>query len=181
MFIAPRTSINEPTDSELLDAAPPHIDYRECEPWITVRLLDWNNPYDSPARIADWLRRLLRRSRSSTGTPVDHEEPQAFRLYARPPELPLPSCRFTKSAAAGFRRCPPRVRHRLAQRFDALAKGQKTWSDRESTAISVRGSHGLFRIRQGHYRAIYSYDEQDFIVVAVGHRREVYKQIMALP
>ena len=39
----------------------------------------------------------------------------------------------------------------------------------------LKGSAHSYRIREGDYRVIYEVEEQEIIIMSVGHRREVYR------
>lgn len=65
-----------------------------------------------------------------------------------------------------------RDRQRLVNRVLALAA-----EPRPPGCEKLAGVEGRFRIRQGHYRVIYSVDDalRAIEIVKVGHRREVYR------
>ena len=62
---------------------------------------------------------------------------------------------------------------RIAKAIDNLGN-----APRPSGATALRGESGLLRIRVGDYRIIYSIDDTvlTVLVVAIGHRREVYQR-----
>ncbi len=61
---------------------------------------------------------------------------------------------------------------RLIEKIKSLAT-----QPRPSGAEKLAGRPGLYRVRQGNYRVIYSVDDQSHVVdvVKVGHRRDVYR------
>jgi mRNA interferase RelE/StbE len=63
--------------------------------------------------------------------------------------------------------------HRIAKAIDNLGN-----DPRPSGATALQGESGLLRIRVGDYRIIYSIDDTvlTVLVVAIGHRREVYQR-----
>lgn len=64
--------------------------------------------------------------------------------------------------------------------FDAVLSAVKDLADSPGPkGVEKIKSAGLWRIRQGDYRVIYSIDDmqQLVIVVRIGHRREVYRSI----
>jgi len=65
-----------------------------------------------------------------------------------------------------------RDRQRLVNRVLALAA-----QPRPPGCEKLAGVEGRFRIRQGHYRVIYSVDDtrRAVEIMKVGHRREVYR------
>jgi mRNA interferase RelE/StbE len=75
---------------------------------------------------------------------------------------------FTGAAARQWAKLPAAVRDRLRRRLHALAQGQPTRLKRLS------GSRAL-RLRVGDYRVVFDENGNTITVVAVGHRREVYR------
>lgn len=65
-----------------------------------------------------------------------------------------------------------RDRQRIVGRVQTLAK-----EPRPPGCEKLAGPSGLFRVRQGDYRVIYSVDDvhRTVDVIKVGHRREVYR------
>ncbi len=65
-----------------------------------------------------------------------------------------------------------RDRQRIVGRIHSLAT-----EPRPSGCEKLASLSGLFRVRQGQYRVIYSVDDLDrsIVVIKVGHRREVYR------
>ncbi|MDO8637104.1 MAG: type II toxin-antitoxin system RelE/ParE family toxin [Dehalococcoidia bacterium] len=64
--------------------------------------------------------------------------------------------------------------------FDAVLSAVKDLANSpRPKGIEKIKSAGLWRIRQGDYRVIYSLDDKQqlVIVVRIGHRREVYRSI----
>ncbi|MCP9823988.1 type II toxin-antitoxin system RelE/ParE family toxin [Synechococcus sp. EJ6-Ellesmere] len=61
---------------------------------------------------------------------------------------------------------------RLIEKIKSLAT-----EPRPQGAEKLAGRSNLYRVRQGHYRVIYSVDDQERVVdvVKVGHRRDVYR------
>ena len=62
---------------------------------------------------------------------------------------------------------------RIAKAIDTLGN-----DPRPAGATALQGESGLLRIRVGDYRIIYSIDDTvlTVLVVAIGHRREVYQR-----
>ncbi len=60
----------------------------------------------------------------------------------------------------------------------AKAIGNLGHDPRPAGATALQGEYGLLRIRVGDYRIIYSIDDTvlTVLVVAIGHRREVYQR-----
>ena len=46
---------------------------------------------------------------------------------------------------------------------------------RHSNVLALAGNPGVYRLRQGDWRAVFRIEEQDIVVIRVAHRREVYK------
>ena len=86
----------------------------------------------------------------------------AFRVIIRP------------SAAKSISKLPPKICRQIISRIEGLA-GNPRPDGREQ----LRGDTGFFRIRSGDYRILYVIHDRELIVVVVrvGHRREVYRQL----
>ena len=65
-----------------------------------------------------------------------------------------------------------RDRQRLVSRIQSLSR-----NPRPGGCEKLAGPESLFRVRQGHYRVIYTIDDgaRTVEVIKVGHRREVYR------
>jgi mRNA interferase RelE/StbE len=79
---------------------------------------------------------------------------------------------LTPSALRAFRKLERGVQVRLAHLIDSLAFNPRTHG-----SVKLSGEENLYRVRTGDYRIIYSIEDDVLIVliVAVGHRREVYR------
>ena len=68
-----------------------------------------------------------------------------------------------------------RDRQRIVGRIQSLAT-----EPRPPGCEKLAGLSGLFRVRQGQYRVLYSVDDLDrsIVVIKVGHRREVYRSAL---
>ena len=75
------------------------------------------------------------------------------------------------SAARELEDLPAKERHRIIARIQKLAG-----DPRPPTCEKLAGEE-KYRLRQGHYRILYSVDDaaQDVTVVKTGHRRDVYR------
>ena len=57
-----------------------------------------------------------------------------------------------------------------------LDKIEKELSERANTYPALKGPFaGLRKLRVGDYRVVFAINEQDVIILRVGHRREIYK------
>ena len=85
---------------------------------------------------------------------------------------PLYVITYRKSVAKELRKLSPVDRVHIVNRILALAANP--WPE---GAVSLQGSAGMLRIRQGDYRIIYQVSASELIVlvVKIGHRREVYR------
>jgi len=78
---------------------------------------------------------------------------------------------------------PPRVFKQLgampkagARRLlDRLEKIAEAPQEPHPNVVPLVGEPGVFRVRQGDWRAVFSIEEGDVIVDRVAHRREVYR------
>ena len=68
----------------------------------------------------------------------------------------------------------------IAERIKAATEALRD-DPRPPGAKMLTGSHGLWRIRVGDYRIVYTIDDQRNVVrvAAVGHRRDVYRSLIA--
>jgi mRNA interferase RelE/StbE len=80
---------------------------------------------------------------------------------------------FTSAAARQIRKLPPEQRRRIQEAIRALAE-----DPRPRTATKLVGEETAWRIRVANYRVIYDVFDDVLVVtvVAVGHRREVYRR-----
>jgi mRNA interferase RelE/StbE len=81
---------------------------------------------------------------------------------------------LAKRAQRQFRNLSPDVQKRVLPRIRALAD-----DPRPPGAIRLAGEEGLFRIRVGDYRVSYAIEDDVLLVlvVAVGHRKEIYRDL----
>jgi mRNA interferase RelE/StbE len=82
--------------------------------------------------------------------------------------------RLTRSAERDLRSLPRHAQVRIARAIDRLAN---TPRPRGATLLADGGSPRIYRIRVGDYRILYEPrdDQLVIVVIAVGHRREVYR------
>jgi mRNA interferase RelE/StbE len=76
------------------------------------------------------------------------------------------------AAVRQLRKLPPEARRRIQAAVELLAE-----TPRPPGAKKLSGSSGDWRVRTGDYRIIYEIQDDRLIVlvVAVGHRREIYR------
>lgn len=81
---------------------------------------------------------------------------------------------FTPSARKQFTRLPHEVLRRVDAHLLVLAENPFP-----SGAQKIGGSIGLFRVRVGDYRIVYTIERRALVVlvVRIGHRREVYRNL----
>ena len=80
---------------------------------------------------------------------------------------------FRPSAERAFLALPKEVQRRLDKRLLALQD-----APRPSGIKALAGASGVYRLRVGDYRVLYEvHDDQVLVLVlAIGHRREVYRR-----
>lgn len=85
---------------------------------------------------------------------------------------PAYDVQFAASAARSFRKLESAVQHRLARAIDALAI-----DPRPHGAVKLADEDDLYRVRVSEYRVVYKIQDRQLIVliVAVGHRRDIYR------
>lgn len=78
------------------------------------------------------------------------------------------------AARRQIKKLPREVQAEILARLTGLAD-----NPRPLGAEALEGSQGLYRLRSGQYRVIYSVEEQALLilVVRVAHRREAYRQL----
>ena len=76
------------------------------------------------------------------------------------------------AAARALRTLDPPARRRVQAAIELLAE-----NPRPPAATKLVGGSGEWRVRTGDYRVIYEIDDDVLVVlvVAVGHRREIYR------
>ena len=79
---------------------------------------------------------------------------------------------FVAAAAREIERMPKADRDRLMQALQAVADEP---SRRLPFVTEMAGRPGEWRLRKGNWRAIYRVEQQDVVVLLVGHRREIYR------
>jgi mRNA-degrading endonuclease RelE of RelBE toxin-antitoxin system len=67
---------------------------------------------------------------------------------------------------------PKAEARRLLDRLEKIADAPEKL---HPNVVPLAGEPGVFRVRQGNWRAVFSMDEGDVIVDRVAHRREVYR------
>lgn len=80
--------------------------------------------------------------------------------------------RFAASAAREFRALPLDIKRRIGIALDGLRQ-----DPRPRGARKLQGHDQLYRIRVGHYRVVYSIDDQAALlrITRVRHRRDTYR------
>jgi mRNA interferase RelE/StbE len=74
---------------------------------------------------------------------------------------------FTPAAARQLLRLSPQVRERISKKLDVFA------ATGQGDVKKLKGQTGV-RLRIGDWRVIYYEEAGTIVVVAVGHRREIY-------
>ena len=82
--------------------------------------------------------------------------------------------KFRKSARKEFLQLPTRIQDKIVEALSFLAENPFT----ELLQIKkLRGPEGLYRIRFGDYRLLYTVESSELVVIIIkiGHRREIYR------
>jgi mRNA interferase RelE/StbE len=81
---------------------------------------------------------------------------------------------ITRDAVRALAKLDKPVRRRIQHAIDHLQD-----DPRPPGAVALRGLRGAYRIRVGDYRVIYSVDDGELMVLVVdlGHRREIYRDL----
>jgi mRNA interferase RelE/StbE len=77
------------------------------------------------------------------------------------------------SAARSLRKLDDIARRRIARAIDSL-----TTNPRPHGAVKLAGESDLYRLRTGDYRILYTIRDRilTVLVVAIGHRRDIYRR-----
>ena len=77
------------------------------------------------------------------------------------------------SADKVLHKLPRDMQRRILERLDELAT-----NPRPDNVVKMAGSEDLWRIRVGDYRIVYEIHDREITVyvLAIGHRREVYRE-----
>ncbi|GAC1606206.1 MAG: type II toxin-antitoxin system RelE/ParE family toxin [Pseudarthrobacter sp.] len=80
---------------------------------------------------------------------------------------------FAPAALRQLRKLPPDARRRIQAAIELLAE-----TPRPTGAKKLSGSSGDWRVRTGDYRIIYEVRDAQLsvLVLAAGHRRDIYKR-----
>ena len=86
-----------------------------------------------------------------------------------------PAGRYALTFRPAALRALRKLDRQIAERIKAATEALRD-DPRPSGAKMLTGSHGLWRIRIGDYRVVYTVDDQQRLVrvAAAGHRRDVY-------
>ena len=78
---------------------------------------------------------------------------------------------LSRSAEQQFRALPRKEQQRIALPIDGLAE-----NPRPVGAVKLAGEEGVYRLRSGDYRILYTLQDSVLLVLVlkIGHRREVY-------
>ncbi len=76
------------------------------------------------------------------------------------------------SSFKDLKRLPPDVQKRIIKKLDYFAK---TVSPLSFADRLVNHEIGEYRFRIGDYRVIFDHARDTFVILAIGHRREIYK------
>jgi mRNA interferase RelE/StbE len=81
---------------------------------------------------------------------------------------------FDPAAARAIQKLQPKLRARIIAKAEALAI-----NPRPSGCVKLSGSENLYRIRVGDWRIVYQIRDNGrlVIILIVGHRREVYRDL----
>jgi mRNA interferase RelE/StbE len=75
---------------------------------------------------------------------------------------------YTRTAIKALKTLPVKDRDALMTKIDAFAAGGA------ADVAALQGSD-LFRLRHGHWRAVFAQTEAEITILDVAHRREVYR------
>jgi len=79
---------------------------------------------------------------------------------------------FTREAYKQLHKLPVEVQRLMIKKLDYVVSSDRPLSFAKSL---IHYSAGQYRLRVGDYRIIFDTDESLFIILAVGHRRDIYR------
>ncbi len=82
------------------------------------------------------------------------------------------SWEFTKKSEAEFKKLDNEIKKRVEAKLDFWVSSGAPLSFADTLSNSEVGS---YRFRVGHYRIAFDVENETIVVLAVGHRREIYK------
>ncbi len=86
------------------------------------------------------------------------------------------SVHFVHSARKEFERLPKKIQDRVVEALHLLQHNPRS----ELLKVKkLKGTDALYRIRLGDYRIVYDvrHEQLVIVVIALGHRREVYRHV----
>ncbi|MBP7063803.1 type II toxin-antitoxin system RelE/ParE family toxin [Ferrovibrio sp.] len=81
--------------------------------------------------------------------------------------------RFTKAAARQLRKLPLQAVERIESKLLAYAADPAVFANQ---VVAMQGEDNRYRLRVGEYRVIFDQDGVVIEIVAVGHRRDIYRK-----
>ena len=85
--------------------------------------------------------------------------------------MPARRIEYKASVESDLRKLDPSTAQRV------LKKIEKTLSSEGQSGQPLSGEFGgLYRLRVGDYRVIYARTDESYLVLRIGHRREVYRK-----
>jgi len=77
---------------------------------------------------------------------------------------------YTRTAARDISRLEWEIRDRVRKATERCAEAPQNYARK-----MINPSIGTYRLRAGDYRIIFDLEDDEMIVLRVGHRREIYK------
>lgn len=78
--------------------------------------------------------------------------------------------KLSRAALKGLHRMPKKQARRMVGTLKGLKPGAL-----HPDVKRLRGSSGVFRLREGDWRALFTWDGGDLLVSRIAHRKEVYR------
>ena len=81
---------------------------------------------------------------------------------------------YARSVVKDLKKVPKEEREKIIEKIQLLVSNPYL-----SGSVPLQGSSGLFRIRSGDYRIIYTVNngELTILIIKIGHRKEVYRKV----
>ena len=82
---------------------------------------------------------------------------------------------FTDSALRDLKKFPKKDQAQIITKIETAAENPQAAGGRK-----VKNAEGLYRVRQGDYRAVYSKSPNGLWIALIGHRKDVYARLRHL-
>lgn len=79
---------------------------------------------------------------------------------------------FTKSAYRQLQRLPKDVQRRIVNKLDTIIVSEDPL---QYANRLINSDIGTYRLRMGDYRVVFDVEEETIVILATGHRKDIYR------